>query len=427
MGHSSGKNRIFRNPSGRSGRIAPEIRSGDGSSVSIAQPPPIAPPAIATQTKLDQDFSWAAVTGSLRREHAVEGLLLGVAIGESLGLGRGGLRRRSSLRMLGRGPINYAVIPGIGLSGYDTQRMLIIMQSILRSRSQLEGFRKGFANRLRLHLLTLPLYAGRTNLLASLRLCLGASHEQSGVVSIENSPLASAIAIACVLQGTGHSAEKWVALSTETTHVSGETVESAVLMARSAHLAVMTPETDFNPVSIIERLIKITEDQEIATLLKQLREGLLLGKSSSEMAAHLGWQKAIPSSAIPTALMGLYAWLTNHKSFEKTVEQAILLGGDSASLGAVAGGLAAIHLGPQSIPDRWRKWYFGWPNTSSWLKAMANRFVDWPHGVEDLHAAPALPSRPAMQWIRSMLVNFSLAANAVIRLPWKCFGYIFGS
>jgi ADP-ribosylglycohydrolase len=428
MGLSSGNGRVFRNPSGRTARIAPEIKSGDGSRVSVPVPviAPIPPPVEAARDKMEQDFSWANVTGSLRRERSIEGLLFGAAIGDAIGLGRSGLSRRTSLKLFGRGPLHYSVLPGVGIPGHDTQRMLLTLQSILRSRSQLDGFRRGFANRLRLHLMTLPFYAGRTNLIASLRLCLGASYEQSGVVSSDNSPLISGLAIACVLQGTGHSVEKWTALCTETTHVSAESVESSVLVARSAYLAVMTPPDEFDPVKLVDRLIKITEDQGIVEQLKVLREGILGGACVHDMAKIMGWGKVVPSSANPTALMAIYAWLTNHDSYEKTIEKAVLLGGDTATLGAVAGGLAGIHLGAKSIPDRWKRWFFGWPNSHGWLEAMAKRFVDWPHGAEDLHAAPAMPARPVLQCLRSMTVNASLVASNFIRLPWRFVDRILG-
>ncbi len=368
----------------------------------------------------DQDFSWAHVTGSFRREQAVSGLLWGVAVGDALGLGRGNLGRTSTIKMFGR-RLGYGVIPGLGIPGSDFHRMVMTMQAALRSRSQLEIFRRSFAYRLRGYFLTLPFFAGRTTFLASLRLCLGANSDLSGIESAENETLTSALAIATVLQGTGHSAERWTALNTEATHTLPEAVESSVLVARATYLAVMTDPSDFNATALIDRLITVTEDAILCGQLKQLREGLLLGLGTHEMACEMGWGHGIPSTAGPTALMAIYSWLTNHDNFEKTVERAVLLGGDAETLGAVAGGLSGIHLGKKGIPEKLRDNLFAFPNTRRWLNATSKRFVDWPHGSEDLHQSPAMSSRPVLQFLRSMVLNVLLGLLALVRLPWRIF------
>jgi ADP-ribosyl-[dinitrogen reductase] hydrolase len=431
MGQASGNGRIYRNPSGRSARIPVElIKDGDGSSTStpIQRPTKAAAPKLLEKelppTRVYQDFGWAEVTGSFRREHAIEGLLFGVAIGNALGLGRTGLRRGTSLRLFGRGPLQYCAFPFVGIVGHDMLRLLMTMQSVLRSRSQLEAFRRGFANRLRLNLLTIPLFAGATNLIASLRLCLGAPADLSGIDSNDNSPLVSALGIASVLQGTGHSVERWVALCTEVTHASPEAVEASVLVARAVYLAVMTEPSEANACAMIDRLINITEDPTIADFLKKLREGLLRGLSPHEMASELGWKRSIPKSARPTALMAVYAWLANTKNFEAAVERAVLLGGDSATLGAVTGGLAGIHLGTKKIPHTWLSRMTAWPNSHRWLVRMSKRFIDWPHGSEDLHVAPGMPARPVGQFLRACFINVVLLLGGLLRMPWRLAGWL---
>jgi ADP-ribosylglycohydrolase len=422
--------RRFRNPSGRTARIRPDIRSDNlvdsnelsaikkGDAVSRKAPSEPPPP--------EQDFSWANVTGSYRREQAVNGLLWGVAVGDALGLGRGTVSRTGTLKIYGKGPLNYRVLPSLGIPGADFQRMVMTLQAILRSRSQLEAFRASFAYRLRGYFLTLPFYAGRVTFMACLRLCLGANSDLSGIESADNGPLASALAIATVLQGTGHSVERWTALCTETTHTSPEAVESAVLLARSVYLAVMTEPENFEPVAAMDRLIKITEDEGLNAQLRRLREGLTLGLGVHDMAREMGWGGGIPATAGPTALMAIYSWFENHGSFEKTVERAVLLGGDSETLGAVAGGLAGVHLGKESIPVQWRDHLVTAPNSKRWLNQTARRFVDWPHGAEDLHDAPAMPSRPVAQALRSVLLNLLLGAHTIIRTPWKLFHHLVG-
>jgi ADP-ribosyl-[dinitrogen reductase] hydrolase len=433
MGLSNGNGRRFRNPSGRTARITPELRVvGADDEVARQAGAEKEQKALATNASgvpippPEQDFGWAHVTGSYRREKALEGLLFGAAVGDAVGLGRGGLRRSSILRMFGRGPLNYCVVPGLGVVGGDIQRMHLTLQAVLRSRSQLESFRRGFANRLRCYLLTFPWAAGRPTVIAAIRLCLGAAPDQSGVESRENSPLVSAMAIATVLQGTGHSAERWVAMCTETTHTAPEAVESSVLIARAVYLAVMTPVADCDPLDLISRLVNVTEDRRLAAKLQQLERGLQLELTTHEMSIEMGWSTSVPNDASATALMAIYAWLANHGSFEKTVERAVLLGGDTETLGTLAGGLAAIHLGMKSIPERWLNHLFAWPNGKRWMHGMIQRFIDWPHGSEDLHAAPGMPVWPLLQVARSLCLGIVMGVGSIVKIPWRFFHSLLG-
>ena len=367
----------------------------------------------------DADFSPAQVTGSYRRERSVEGLLLGASVGDAIGLGRDGLSRHSSLRIMGRGPLEYCLIPGVGIVSSDTHRMLMTLQSILRSRSQLELFRRNFAMRLRFYLFSMPVMAGGATLAAATRLCLGVPADQSGIDSADNSPLINALAISTVLQGTGHSVERWVTVSTEVTQINAQVVSASVMVARMGYLAIMTESKDFSGTALLDRLLRVTEDPALAKWLGELQVGLAEKLSVHAMARRLGWGMRVPGTAGPTAIMALYAWLRHHEDFEKVVASAVLLGGDSVTLGAVSGGLAGINLGAKKIPARWLSRLWSWPNNRRWLDTLTRRFTDWPHGSEDLHAAPAMPTRAFFQLMRSGVLAGGVAVGSAIKIPWK--------
>jgi len=432
---SNGKIRIFRNPSGRSARIVPDLRVANteeeilqASVISTAPAQASAAPISLTDLiDPEADFSVAQVTGSYRRERSIEGLLLGTSIGDAIGLGRDGLSRSSTLRIMGRGPIDYCLIPGVGIVSSDTHRMLMTLQSILRSRSQMDLFRRNFAMRLRFYLFSLPVSAGRATLLATMRLWLGVPADQSGINLDDNSPLVNALAIATVLQGTGHSIERWVAVSTEVTQIKPEVTQAAILIARTAYLAIMTDPKNFLPISLFDRLISICDDATLSNWLKELHNGLQENLGTHTMAHRLGWGDKIPGTAGPTAIMAIYAWLRHHDQFEKVVESAVLLGGDSTTLGALSGGLAGINLGVKKIPARWLSRLWSWPNNRRWLDTLTKRFTDWPHGSEDLHAAPGMPTRAGFQLLRSGVLAIGVAIGAAIKIPWKLSHWIVGS
>src|SRR5690606_32879574 len=118
-----------------------------------------------------------------------------------------------------------------------------------------------------------------------------------------------------------------------------------------------------------------------------------------------GWRSGIDRSSDATAVMATYCWLRHPTDFRRAVESAAALGGDVDTLAAVVGGLAGAHLGAHGIPERWKRRLRGFPHGPEWIARMADRLADWPHGIDDLHRAPALPSDPPMQLLRNLLTR----------------------
>ena len=363
--------------------------------------------------------SWAQVTESYRRERAIEGLLVGSAVGDALGLHRRGLSRRSAASMFGLSSINYRTIPGIGLVSKDTHRMLMAMQATLRSRSQLDKFRDDFAKRLKWYLLTVPVTAGRATNVAALKLWTGVSSQLSGVASTDGNPLVSAIALATVLQGTGHSVERWIAASTKLTHASEEVLDAALLVAHTAHMALMVPHHKLDSLQVLEALIRHTKEPSLNELLAAVRIPLRQGKSVYGAQQAIAAFKGTPvAHADETAVLAVYAWLRHPNSFRRAVTSAIRIGGDSSTLAALVGGFAGIHLGSESIPKAWSRQLSTWPQNRRWIARMTSRLTDWPHGSEDLHQAPSLPVYPIRQLFRSCGLAIGVGIGAVLRFPW---------
>jgi poly(ADP-ribose) glycohydrolase ARH3 len=56
-------------------------------------------------------------------------------------------------------------------------------------------------------------------------------------------------------------------------------------------------------------------------------------------------QEAVP--------MALYCFLANPGSFERAVESAIFLGGDTDTIASMTGAISGAALGASQIPERW--------------------------------------------------------------------------
>jgi poly(ADP-ribose) glycohydrolase ARH3 len=84
-------------------------------------------------------------------------------------------------------------------------------------------------------------------------------------------------------------------------------------------------------------------------VLAQIAEGISKNVPPQKMSPILGngikAQEAVP--------MAIYCFLANRDSFEKAVEAAIFLGGDTDTIASMTGSIAAAALGESSIPERW--------------------------------------------------------------------------
>ena len=83
--------------------------------------------------------------------------------------------------------------------------------------------------------------------------------------------------------------------------------------------------------------------------LARIAEGIAKNMPAQKMADLLGngikAQEAVP--------MAIYCFLANRDSFERAVEAAIFLGGDTDTIGSMTGAISGAALGESCLPERW--------------------------------------------------------------------------
>src|SRR3954471_18836892 len=121
------------------------------------------------------------------RRDAVVGCLLGMAVGDALGLPAEGMSRRRQRRLfpdVGR----YHFLFGRGMASDDTEHACLTAQALITSAGDAERFAGDLARRLRWWFLGLPAGIGRATARACLKLWLGYPPGRSGVFSAGNGP-----------------------------------------------------------------------------------------------------------------------------------------------------------------------------------------------------------------------------------------------
>ena len=344
--------------------------------------------------------------------------MMGVAISDALGFPREGLERRTALKMFGSPKPVYRLLPGLGIYSDDTQLMLMAAQALLRSRSEWRPFSRSYHSRLAWYPLSLPVGAGKATLLAAFKSWLRITGLPSGCKSAGNGPATRAIFLTLALHGTDHRIPKWIEDSTRLTHTDPLALDGCLVLSRLAQLAGTTKTKTIDRLDSLQKAIAGSKEAAIRDKLTELIPFLSQSRSPSAVARHFGWDRGISGFIVPTTVMATYCFLRYPTNFEHAVQSAIRLGGDTDSVAAIVGGLVGAHIGYNKLPMDLVKRIKVFPHDAEWIAEMAERLSHWPHGVDDLHFAPGLPSNPLMQLLRNLAILLLVIIHLVLRIPF---------
>lgn len=354
----------------------------------------------------------------LRREH-IHGLLLGVAIGDALGLPRENLCRRRGLKMFGRGPLRYQLSRGRGIYSDDTQLMFLTAQALLKSRSDGKSFRRIFQKRLSWYLLSFPVGAGRATLRSAAKCWLMRLGVPSGVNSAGNGAATRALINALAIHGTGHRLSRWVDESTKLTHTHPLASDGCQVLAALADHGATCKPNNFDPQAALTVAIDASSTRDFQHKLRELQVFLEQRRSPRAVARHFGWDQQVSGCIVPTTIMATYCWLRYPSDFRRAVESAVMLGGDTDSVAAIVGGLVGAHVGVRRLPAELVKGISGISHGPAWIEKLADRLSHWPHGPDDLHSAPCQSVDPLGQLVRNAWTTTLVLKHAALRAIYR--------
>ena len=304
------------------------------------------------------------------------GLLLGMAVGDALGLPREGLSPRRATRLF-RGPLRHRLVFGRGMISDDTEHACMTAQALLRASGDPEAFARSLAWRLRGWLLGVPAGVGLATLRAIVRLWLGFPPHRSGVFSAGNGPAMRAPILGAVLGDNPEKLRQFVRASTRLTHTDPKAERGAMLVALAAHHAMKSAAGHTDGDQFLDRAeIEAANDAELASLLATLREHLHRAATPAEFATSLGLQRGVSGYMYHTVPIALFCWLRWPGDFERAVPDAILLGGDADTVGAIVGGLAGAGVGANGIPPSWHARLLEAPRSAAWIHRVGEALGD---------------------------------------------------
>ncbi|MGE0710465.1 MAG: ADP-ribosylglycohydrolase family protein [Planctomycetota bacterium] len=302
------------------------------------------------------------------RAERIEGALLGVAVGDALGLPREGLSPRRASRVFGD-ELRHALLPGRGMLSDDTEHTCMVGQALLSARGDAAAFGRSLAWRLRGWLLGLPAGVGFATLRALLKLWIGFPPTHSGVRSAGNGPAMRAPLLGACL-GDTEALRAHVRASTRLTHTDPRAEEGALAVALAAHAAAETggaPE----PGPFLASLLTELRTPELRAALEAAAAHLERGDPPAEFARAQGLERGVTGYVVHTVPVALYGWLHHRGDFAAALSSVVRLGGDADTTGAIVGGIAGAGAGAAGIPAPWLAGLCDHPRSLAWMRRLA--------------------------------------------------------
>lgn len=349
-----------------------------------------------------------------QRREAITGLLLGMMVGDAVGLPFENLSARRIRALAGSPPLGHRLIlRRWGMVSDDTEHAAITVAAWHASGGQPDGFVRELAWRLRLWILCLPAGAGSATIRGCVRLLLGIGPHRSGVNSAGNGPLMRSLALG-VLCDDPRQLHELVTASTRITHTDERAAHAALALALAAQLASRTPAAGDLPGSLESLTVAHLPPGAVADCVTSVIASIRRGESTPQFAAALGCEQRISGFVLHTLPVVLHAWLSDPGSCRDAVESVIRLGGDTDTTGALVGGLVGARVGPGGIPADWLTGVKDFPLSVLWLTALASRASE-PAAAGTSHQ----PRGPRLRWLayplRNLLFLLVVLTHAVRR------------
>jgi ADP-ribosylglycohydrolase len=276
----------------------------------------------------------------------------------------------------------------------------MVARALATSGGDVEEFERELGRQLRWWLLTLPPGIGWATLRACLKLLMGFGPKRSGVFSAGNGP-AMRSALIGVFAETDAELRSLVRACTRVTHSEPKAEEGAMVVALAAGLAVRSPET--TALEFLQTVAGEIRGDELRTHLTAAIVALAEGKSPAEFADSRGWSRGVTGYVNHTVPAAVYCWVHAVGDFRACVENAVLLGGDSDSVAAIAGAICGANLGFEGLPQEWILRLAEWPRTTAWMERLAMSVSETAQGRRDR-------SPPSMHWLATIPRNLAFAA-----------------
>lgn len=311
------------------------------------------------------------------------GVLLGTAVGDALGLPAEGLGPQVIARRW-KGVWRHRFVFGRGMLSDDTEHTVMVAQCLLEHPTAPEAFQRALAWRLQGWLLALPAGVGLATARAILKLWVGFPAHRSGVASAGNGPAMRSAVIGVFFANNEERRRRFVEASTRLTHTDPRALTAALAVAEVAAGVCTARAHEFS----FSELGHLSREPEWGCILEELERARADGVGVADFAKRLGLEKSVTGYAFHTVPVALYAWWRHRRDYRGTLTAVLDCGGDTDTVGAIAGALAGAEVGAAGIPAEFVDGIVEWPRSMGWLRRLADRLRQQAQTCEPSKALP---------------------------------------
>jgi ADP-ribosylglycohydrolase len=303
------------------------------------------------------------------------GLILGTAVGDSLGLVAEGISRRRNGKLFHQ-HWKQRFFLRWGMCSDDTEHTVFVAQALLVHPNNSDLFGKHLAWSLRWWLLALPAGVGLATGRAIIKLWLGFNAKNSGVYSAGNGTAMRVAPIGAFFANQPDLLTDYVTASTRITHTDPKALIGAKAIAEITAWIWRENLSEKPALSeFIAILRQVDNEGEWQTLVMRIEQGLQQNLSVQQFADLMGLEQGITGYIYHTVPMVLYAWYTHFADYPQTLTSLLNCGGDTDTTGAIVGALAGSVTGEQGIPASWINAILEYPRSVGFLRRLADNLT----------------------------------------------------
>ena len=316
----------------------------------------------ALETKTDQ-----------REAQAIfEGVLLGAAVGDALGLPAEGLSS-GRIRRLWNGEWEMRFFFGWGMTSDDAEHTLMVAQSLLRHSDDPKAFQRSLAWKFRWWFLGLPGGIGLATARACIKLWLGFPPGASAVSSAGDGPAMRSAIIGAFFAGDARRRHDFVLASSRLTHKGWKAETAALAIAETTAWAV-TNRGDHDSFQFFSMLKALSSEKEWQDCVAKMELASERNNTVYEFACSIGSQNGISGYALHAVPVALYAWW-RHGTYRGALIATLECGGDTDTIGAMVGALCGASSGVKDIPREWLDRLAEWPRSIEFMRTVAGKLA----------------------------------------------------
>ncbi|YCM46198.1 ADP-ribosylglycohydrolase family protein [Verrucomicrobiaceae bacterium 227] len=303
----------------------------------------------------------------------IEGLLLGTAVADSIGLPTEGMSPAKIKHLGWTSPLKHRFIFGRGMWSDDTEQTIMLSQALLSCDGDVKKFTRSLAWELRWWILGMPAATGLATARAIVKLWLSFPPSRSGVFSAGNGSAMRTAPIAAMFPDDPERRRIFTEAQTRITHSDPKAFIGTLAITE---LTALLLKSDSPPSQdrVMETLVEVSSDKEWVSILEEIKTIAHQNGSIADLLEQIGGnpKKGISGYLYQTVPAVILAGLRNEWDFKPTITELIEAGGDTDTTAAIAGALCGAFEGPQSIPSPWISGIKEWPTKVSRLSSLAN-------------------------------------------------------